>query len=132
MAGGLDADLLSWDVDSGEQAGTYVLLEGSNYPVATADYSPDGTTLFAYGDLQKGELVRFEGPSHSWAQELYPTIDERTARVNSLSRDHAVHEAAAAAYDEAAVKQGYLLMGIGAGVILLGGLGLIILIAAAS
>lgn len=47
LTGGLDADLLAWDVSTGEPAGAYVLLEGSNYPVAAADYSPDGSTLAA-------------------------------------------------------------------------------------
>lgn len=79
---------------------------------------------------QVGEIVRYEGPADPWAKELFASIDQRTERVNAALRKHALLEAAAASFDQAAVRQGYVVIAAGAALVLFGGIGLIILIAA--
>lgn len=73
-----------------------------------------------------GRFIRYDRNAPGWAQELYPSIDQRAIGYLKLWEDHQRCVQAAEAFDHGAVKRGYIVMASGAGLF---GLGFVALIA---
>lgn len=76
-----------------------------------------------------GRAVRLDRNAPAWALELFPGVDTKAGAFNRLNLDYQRSLQAAEAFDHASVKRGYLILGGGAGLILVGFIALLVLVA---